>query len=190
MYLSVWVYKWYLTPSNFNDEYSINFLNIFFLTFARISETAVNSCTVLSNNTAAWLFCWQSSLVFSCLTVGLDIQEKFKVYYSGDKKFGADNPSKVLSAGAAWRAQKSTDEAEPEENATIAAHQGTDRFSKWCCKCFVYLGFSIMYLNISSIKSDSGNTRQCNHFCKNKDLCGHDCCEYTQAFFLSACAFK
>uniref|UniRef100_A0A3Q2ZXT9 Probable ATP-dependent DNA helicase HFM1 n=1 Tax=Kryptolebias marmoratus TaxID=37003 RepID=A0A3Q2ZXT9_KRYMA len=25
--------------------------------------------------------------------------------------------------------------------------------------------------------SDSGNKRQCNHFCKNKNLCAHDCCE-------------
>lgn len=105
----------------------MNLLNCI-LSFALILKSAVKSCTVLSNNTAAWLFCLQSSLVLSCLTVGLDIQQKFKVYYSGDKKFGADNPSNVLSAGAAWRAQQSTNQAEPEENATPAAHQGTDQF--------------------------------------------------------------
>lgn len=37
---------------------------------------------------------------------------------------------------------------------------------------------------MSIIKSDLGVTRQCNHFCKNKDLCGHDCCESTVSLFM------
>lgn len=39
-------------------------------------------------------------------------------------------------------------------------------------------------VNMSTFKSDLGITRQCNHFCKNKDLCGHDCCEYVHSFFV------
>lgn len=75
----------------------------------------------------AWPFYLQSSLVLFCLLVGLDIQQKFKVSYSGDTKFGTDNPNKVLSGGGAWRAQQSTYHTEPEGNATPAAHQGTDQ---------------------------------------------------------------
>uniref|UniRef100_A0A8D3A251 Probable ATP-dependent DNA helicase HFM1 n=1 Tax=Scophthalmus maximus TaxID=52904 RepID=A0A8D3A251_SCOMX len=36
--------------------------------------------------------------------------------------------------------------------------------------------FSVKILQLTN--QDSGNKRQCNHFCKNKDLCGHDCCVY------------
>uniref|UniRef100_A0A3Q3LBA5 Probable ATP-dependent DNA helicase HFM1 n=1 Tax=Mastacembelus armatus TaxID=205130 RepID=A0A3Q3LBA5_9TELE len=35
-----------------------------------------------------------------------------------------------------------------------------------------------LYSNVVCLQIDLGNKRQCNHFCKNKDLCGHDCCEY------------
>lgn len=35
--------------------------------------------------------------------------------------------------------------------------------------------------------ADLGNKRHCNHFCKNKAVCAHDCCEY-DVFYESACA--
>lgn len=35
--------------------------------------------------------------------------------------------------------------------------------------------------------ADMGNKRHCNHFCKNKAFCAHDCCEY-DAFYESVCA--
>ncbi|KAA8587737.1 hypothetical protein FQN60_016599, partial [Etheostoma spectabile] len=60
--------------------------------------------------------------------VGLDIQQKFNVYYSGARRF-------------------------------------------------IFEMFFILYSNVTTLQSDSGNKRQCNHFCKNKDLCGHDCCK-------------
>lgn len=47
------------------------------------------------------------------------------------------------------------------------------------------------YSNVTALLTDLGNKRQCNHFCKNKDLCGHDCCEYNHSSFtvyVSLCA--
>lgn len=37
--------------------------------------------------------------------------------------------------------------------------------------------------NVTTLLPDLGNKRQCNHYCKNKDLCGHDCCEYRRSYF-------
>ncbi|XP_028448259.1 probable ATP-dependent DNA helicase HFM1 isoform X4 [Perca flavescens] len=90
--------------------------------------------------------------LISSLYVGLDIQQKFNVYYSGARRYGTDNPHNKTYDPPVQRPQplkpQSTDQdATQRENATSATDQA------------------------------SGNTRQCNHFCKNKDLCGHDCCK-------------
>ncbi|XP_032386453.1 probable ATP-dependent DNA helicase HFM1 isoform X2 [Etheostoma spectabile] len=84
--------------------------------------------------------------------VGLDIQQKFNVYYSGARRYGTDNPYNKTYDPTGQRPQplkpQSTDQdGTQSEYATSATDQ------------------------------DSGNKRQCNHFCKNKDLCGHDCCK-------------
>ncbi|XP_047188173.1 probable ATP-dependent DNA helicase HFM1 isoform X2 [Scophthalmus maximus] len=86
--------------------------------------------------------------------VGFDIQQKFNVYFSGARRFGTDNPCNVAYDPTGQKPQhsalkpQSPDQATPQqENATSVTDQ------------------------------DSGNKRQCNHFCKNKDLCGHDCCK-------------
>nr|XP_046265686.1 probable ATP-dependent DNA helicase HFM1 isoform X2 [Scatophagus argus] len=80
--------------------------------------------------------------------VGLDIQQKFNMYYSGARRFGNDNPHYISYDRSGQRPQQCTDQtAAQRENATSATDQ------------------------------DLGNKRQCNHFCKNKDLCGHDCCK-------------
>ncbi|XP_040000435.1 probable ATP-dependent DNA helicase HFM1 [Xiphias gladius] len=86
--------------------------------------------------------------------VGFDIQQKFNVYYSGARKFGTDNPCNVQCDPTGQRPRhlalkpQSTYQATPQGgNATSATDQGL------------------------------GNKRKCNHFCKNKDLCGHDCCK-------------
>ncbi|XP_067331830.1 probable ATP-dependent DNA helicase HFM1 isoform X2 [Channa argus] len=83
--------------------------------------------------------------------VGLDIQQKFNVYYSGVRRFGNDNPYNIQYDPLGQRPHPpaySTHQAELQmENATSPTDQ------------------------------DSGSKRQCNHFCKNKDLCGHDCCK-------------
>ncbi|XP_026231243.1 probable ATP-dependent DNA helicase HFM1 isoform X2 [Anabas testudineus] len=85
--------------------------------------------------------------------VGFDIQQKFNVYYSGARSFGTDNlynthdPTGQRLHQSALKSQ-STDQAAPQkQNVKLATDQ------------------------------DSGSKRQCNHFCKNKDLCGHDCCK-------------
>ncbi|XP_038574292.1 probable ATP-dependent DNA helicase HFM1 isoform X1 [Micropterus salmoides] len=86
--------------------------------------------------------------------VGLDIQQKFSVYYSGARRFGTDNPYNISydrtrqrPQPSALKLQSTYQAATPRENATSATDQ------------------------------DLVNKRQCNHFCKNKDLCGHDCCK-------------
>ncbi|KAM8849670.1 putative ATP-dependent DNA helicase HFM1 isoform 2-T5 [Spinachia spinachia] len=86
--------------------------------------------------------------------VGLDIQQKFNVYYSGARRFGNEILSNTAfdltgqrPLHAALKPHSSDQAAGHRENATSATDQ------------------------------DLGNKRQCNHYCKNKDLCGHDCCK-------------
>ncbi|KAI3375127.1 hypothetical protein L3Q82_021643, partial [Scortum barcoo] len=90
--------------------------------------------------------------------VGLDIQQKFNVHYSGARRVGTDNrynisydPTGQRPQLSALKPQSADQAATQRENATSATDQGT---TLW------------LYV---------GNKRQCNHFCKNKDLCGHDC---------------
>lgn len=47
--------------------------------------------------------------------------------------------------------------------------------------------FYIFFLLFKCCFADMGNKRHCNHFCKNKAFCAHDCCEY-DAFYESVCA--
>ncbi|XP_030258654.1 probable ATP-dependent DNA helicase HFM1 isoform X4 [Sparus aurata] len=80
--------------------------------------------------------------------VGLDIQQKFNVYYSGARRFGTESPYYISYDRTGQRGQHS--ELKP---------QSTDHSAT------------------SATDQDLGNTRQCNHYCKNKELCGHDCCK-------------
>lgn len=78
---------------------------------------------------------------------------------------------------------------------TKALHLVTDDFINAEIWLYVYRYTSMSsktgwYLFVFSpsnvtLQSDSGNKRQCNHFCKNKELCAHECCEYNH---LSFCA--
>ncbi|XP_076601310.1 putative ATP-dependent DNA helicase HFM1 [Chaetodon auriga] len=86
--------------------------------------------------------------------VGLDIQQKFNVYYSGARRFGTDNPYNISYDRTGQRPQHSA--LQPQSTDQAAAQWEN---------------------TASASDPDSGNTRQCNHFCKNKDLCGHDCCK-------------
>uniref|UniRef100_A0AAV2JNQ8 SEC63 domain-containing protein n=1 Tax=Knipowitschia caucasica TaxID=637954 RepID=A0AAV2JNQ8_KNICA len=74
--------------------------------------------------------------------VGLDIQQKFNVFYSGAANSDASNQSLTQNTKPA------TLKKEPREKREYGA-----------------------------VSQDSGNKRECNHFCKNKDLCAHDCCK-------------
>ncbi|XP_029309816.1 probable ATP-dependent DNA helicase HFM1 [Cottoperca gobio] len=82
--------------------------------------------------------------------VGLDIQQKFNVYYSGARRFGTDNP---YNNPCGQRLQHSA--LKPQSTDQAATQRGND----------------------TSAVQDLDNKRQCNHFCRNKDLCGHDCCK-------------
>ncbi|XP_029686652.1 probable ATP-dependent DNA helicase HFM1 isoform X3 [Takifugu rubripes] len=78
--------------------------------------------------------------------VGLDIQQKINVHYSGARSFRTQSPYYVSDDGSGLRPQMSDHQVKT---------QGT----------------------VSTAAADQGNTRKCNHFCRNKDLCGHDCCK-------------
>ncbi|XP_060753854.1 probable ATP-dependent DNA helicase HFM1 [Neoarius graeffei] len=90
--------------------------------------------------------------------VGLDIQQKFSAFYSGAKTFraesyGAESPAFLRNVRGTPQRNTST-----EKPATARATVQRDQF-----------------------KTDPAQTdpskRQCNHFCKNKHLCGHECCK-------------
>ncbi|XP_029929862.1 probable ATP-dependent DNA helicase HFM1 [Myripristis murdjan] len=103
--------------------------------------------------------------------VGLDVQQKFSVYYSRTKRFGINNipcnpyknpynPNGQPSQPSAVKSQP-TAQAHPQTgNAASVTEQG---------------------------QSDLGK-RQCHHFCKNKDTCGHDCCKIGVAVVLKRSA--
>ncbi|XP_024864995.1 probable ATP-dependent DNA helicase HFM1 [Kryptolebias marmoratus] len=86
--------------------------------------------------------------------VGLDIQQKVSVYFSAVKRFGGETPRSLTDPRTEQRQQHAAVTPLPA-NQTAAQEE-----------------------NVSSARQqDSGNKRQCNHFCKNKNLCAHDCCK-------------
>ncbi|XP_051808795.1 probable ATP-dependent DNA helicase HFM1 isoform X4 [Acanthochromis polyacanthus] len=86
--------------------------------------------------------------------VGLDIQQKFTVHYSAARMFGRENPYNQTHILAGQRPQQP--ELKPPSTNQAAAQKENTTYAK---------------------DQDSGSKRQCNHFCKNKSLCGHDCCK-------------
>ncbi|XP_062285176.1 probable ATP-dependent DNA helicase HFM1 [Scomber scombrus] len=83
--------------------------------------------------------------------VGLDIQQKFNMYFSGARKFGTDNPHNRPYNPTGQRLQRP--EVKPQ-----SIYQSAPE-------------------NRTTTSTDQGNKRQCHHLCKNKDQCGHDCCK-------------
>ncbi|XP_054622739.1 probable ATP-dependent DNA helicase HFM1 isoform X2 [Dunckerocampus dactyliophorus] len=86
--------------------------------------------------------------------VGLDIQQKFNVYYSGARRFETDNLYNTSYDCAGRRPQQSSPNPQCVDKAAPLRGNTT-----------------------SSTQQDGGNKRQCNHLCKNKEQCGHDCCK-------------
>ncbi|XP_037315462.2 probable ATP-dependent DNA helicase HFM1 [Pungitius pungitius] len=86
--------------------------------------------------------------------VGLDIQHKFNVYYSGARRFGNEIPSNTPFDPTGQRPQHAA--LKPHSTDQAAGHRESAT---------------------SATDQDLSNKRQCNHYCKNKDLCGHDCCK-------------
>lgn len=57
-------------------------------------------------------------------------------------------------------------------------HIITDIWQGWnMTYCILMLSLYRYILVFLCSNFTSGNTRKCNHFCRNKDLCGHECCE-------------
>eukprot|EP00063_Salmo_salar_P020555 XP_013995390.1 PREDICTED: probable ATP-dependent DNA helicase HFM1 [Salmo salar] len=93
--------------------------------------------------------------------VGLDIQQKFSAFYSGPKRYGGEaltpeqRDTMQIAQANAQRSQGATQRIQPTGQQTQATAQKR---------------------NSTSTEKVPGK-RQCNHFCKNKDQCGHDCCQ-------------
>ncbi|KAM4727735.1 putative ATP-dependent DNA helicase HFM1 [Anableps anableps] len=84
--------------------------------------------------------------------VGLDIQLKFPVYYSAAKRFGTEIPHNITDIPDGQRGQPSALKLQS--------------------------GYCAATPKASSAKEQGNiNKRQCSHFCKNKNLCAHDCCK-------------
>ncbi|XP_055007854.1 probable ATP-dependent DNA helicase HFM1 [Boleophthalmus pectinirostris] len=77
--------------------------------------------------------------LISCDYVGLDVQHKFSVFYSGAASESVSKPRHTQNT------PQTTVRREHREYGTVP--------------------------------QDLGIMRECNHFCKNKDLCAHDCCK-------------
>ncbi|XP_052333326.1 LOW QUALITY PROTEIN: probable ATP-dependent DNA helicase HFM1, partial [Oncorhynchus keta] len=93
--------------------------------------------------------------------VGLDIQQKFSAFYSGPKRYGGESftpeqhDTVHIAQANAQRSQGATQRTQPTGQQTEATAQKR---------------------NSTSTEKVPGK-RQCNHFCNNKDQCGHDCCQ-------------
>ncbi|XP_064798161.1 probable ATP-dependent DNA helicase HFM1 isoform X2 [Oncorhynchus masou masou] len=93
--------------------------------------------------------------------VGLDIQQKFSVFYSGPKRYGGESftpeqhDTMHIAQANAQRSQGATQRTQPTGQQTQATAQK----------------------RTSTSTEKVPGKRQCNHFCKNKDQCGHDCCQ-------------
>ncbi|XP_072920021.1 probable ATP-dependent DNA helicase HFM1 [Hemitrygon akajei] len=87
--------------------------------------------------------------------VGLDIQQKYTVFYSGPRKFGTH-----IIHGKSDR-----------QNSQLAKRNGTENSSAVSSN-HVIKGFS------NDVSCTAPRKRHCNHYCKNKDKCGHECCKF------------
>ncbi|XP_062872969.1 probable ATP-dependent DNA helicase HFM1 isoform X2 [Trichomycterus rosablanca] len=96
--------------------------------------------------------------------VGLDIQQRFTTFYSGAQTFRADvygveSPVCAPHRAQGYREESSVGQKNQGQQNRGQRNQGqknqTDR---------------------NSAQTDPSK-RHCNHLCKNKDLCAHDCCK-------------
>ncbi|KAL1280229.1 hypothetical protein QQF64_014829 [Cirrhinus molitorella] len=84
--------------------------------------------------------------------VGLDIQQDYRVNYSGVERFGAES---CIREKPTWRMQKIHDTRKTQDTRLTPTPTLTNKGP----------------VALNSVK------RQCHHVCKNKELCGHDCCK-------------
>ncbi|XP_036409769.1 probable ATP-dependent DNA helicase HFM1 [Megalops cyprinoides] len=114
--------------------------------------------------------------------VGLDIQQKYSAFYAGAKRFGAETNSWETVQNTSQRAQGTAQRAQP----TPQRAQGMMRKTQGTAE-----RTNPKSSSISSSDKDSKHgmyldpgKRECNHFCKNKNQCGHDCCKLGVAMVL------
>uniref|UniRef100_A0A1A8E875 DNA 3'-5' helicase n=1 Tax=Nothobranchius kadleci TaxID=1051664 RepID=A0A1A8E875_NOTKA len=81
--------------------------------------------------------------------VGLDIQQRFTMQFSASRTFGSEIPYNTIEQRPQLTAQTPLSAAQ-RDKASPAEEQGS---------------------------TYPGHKRQCNHLCKNKTLCAHDCCK-------------
>ncbi|KAM9789256.1 LOW QUALITY PROTEIN: putative ATP-dependent DNA helicase HFM1 [Neosynchiropus ocellatus] len=99
--------------------------------------------------------------------VGLDIQQKFSVYFSREQKY---QPGKPLD-GTGVQTGPQARRALTQRQITFSSDQGTPVLFSVCNVSTMRPCFSF------SAESDGGSRRRCNHHCKNKHQCGHECCK-------------
>ncbi|XP_035390252.1 probable ATP-dependent DNA helicase HFM1 [Electrophorus electricus] len=98
--------------------------------------------------------------------VGLDIQQKFSAFYSKAKV-----SSESLGVGSIAYVPQSEQETSHRHTSTVLNYHRVIPRAQVAAQKVQY----------SPEDQDHTQTeigkRQCNHFCKNKELCGHDCCK-------------
>ncbi|XP_035279407.1 probable ATP-dependent DNA helicase HFM1 isoform X1 [Anguilla anguilla] len=116
--------------------------------------------------------------------VGLDIQQKYSAFYSGAKRFASEmdswenrQSSAKREQGAEQRTQTAAGRQEhgkaPRAESAIQKAQGIAQRPNAKPLTAGPLGNDSSKENMSV---EQGK-RECNHFCKNKEQCGHDCCK-------------
>ncbi|XP_043112345.1 probable ATP-dependent DNA helicase HFM1 [Puntigrus tetrazona] len=88
--------------------------------------------------------------------VGLDVQQTYRVFYSGAKKFGAKS---CIRENPTWRVQR-IHNTENTEDPKLTSPAPSNRVAPNTD--------SAIFCTIK---------RECHHVCRNKELCGHDCCK-------------
>ncbi|XP_072547111.1 probable ATP-dependent DNA helicase HFM1 [Salminus brasiliensis] len=91
--------------------------------------------------------------------VGLDIQQKFSAFYYGAKTFRAESYGMETPE---HKLQKIPDTLQRATGSVLKSHMAPPRAQSTAQR--------------APAQTEPGK-RKCNHFCKNKELCGHDCCK-------------
>ncbi|XP_062373208.1 probable ATP-dependent DNA helicase HFM1 isoform X2 [Sardina pilchardus] len=101
--------------------------------------------------------------------VGLDIHQRVSVFYSA-KPFGVRNSSLESSPSSIPKGSSMTvDDPAIEVGVTSQEHRAQTTTLTNNVNCT-----DALHKDSSKLKTEK---RQCNHFCKNKEQCGHDCCK-------------
>ncbi|XP_055059840.2 probable ATP-dependent DNA helicase HFM1 isoform X1 [Misgurnus anguillicaudatus] len=99
--------------------------------------------------------------------VGLDIQKTYSTFFSVEKRFVAESQ---IEESPRWRMQRVVKPF--RENPELTNEMSSDRVQTPRQQQQQYAQF----LDRDQTSPDTVK-RQCNHLCRNKELCGHDCCK-------------